>query len=130
MGRSAKNGERKTRRGEWGAPSGEGGSIIARAELFASRIKQRGGSIGCGKVCKSRLTEVCYLTFQLFRGNFDRFSLVEQPIDPPVNGRFIRFNPRSWHAHISMRVEVYGCRAGENRNDLTEKLYSIIVQLH
>lgn len=62
----------------------------------------------------SGLTEFCCLIFQLFRGNFDRFSLVEQPIDPPVNGRYVRFNPRSWHGHVSMRVEVYGCRAGES----------------
>ncbi|XP_015757096.1 PREDICTED: uncharacterized protein LOC107336222 [Acropora digitifera] len=48
---------------------------------------------------------------KLFRGNFDRFSLVEQPIDPPVNGRYVRFNARSWHSHICMRVEVYGCSA-------------------
>ncbi|XP_068726460.1 uncharacterized protein, partial [Montipora capricornis] len=46
---------------------------------------------------------------KLMKGNFDRFSLVEQPIDPPVNGRYLRFNPRSWHSHICMRVEVYGC---------------------
>lgn len=62
------------------------------------------------------LTEFCCLIFQLFRGNFDRYSLVEQPIDPPVNGRYVQFNPRSWHGHISMRVEVYGCRAGESGN--------------
>lgn len=59
------------------------------------------------------LTKFCCLIFQLFRGNFDRYSLVEQPIDPPVNGHYVQFNPRSWHGHISMRVEVYGCRAGE-----------------
>ena len=59
------------------------------------------------------LTEFCCLIFQLFRGNFDRYSLVEQPIDPPVNGHYVQFNPRSWHGHISIRVEVYGCRAGE-----------------
>ena len=38
---------------------------------------------------------------------------MEQPINPPKNGRYVRFNPRSWHGHISMRVEVYGCRAGK-----------------
>ena len=61
----------------------------------------------------SWLIVFCCFFSQLFRGNFDRFSLVEQPVDPPVNGRYVRFNPRSWHGHISMRAEVYGCRAGE-----------------
>ena len=50
---------------------------------------------------------------QLFRANFDRYSLVENPINPAINARYVRINPRSWHSHISMRVELYGCKAGE-----------------
>lgn len=69
-----------------------------------------GVSNGLGRILGLR---ILLLKFQLFRGNFDRYSLVEQPIDPPVNGHYVQFNPRSWHGHISMRVEVYGCRAGE-----------------
>ena len=71
---------------------------------------------GWWKKAESGLREFSCLIFQLFRGNFDRYSLVEQPIDPPVNGHYVQFNPRSWHGHISMRVEVYGCRAGERGN--------------
>lgn len=82
-----------------------------RSRLGGGRWKGGGISEFYGM---SGLTEFCCLIFQLFRGNFDRFSLVEQPIDPPVNGRYVRFNPRSWHGHVSMRVEVYGCRAGES----------------
>ena len=26
--------------------------------------------------------------------------------------RYIRFRPVTWHSHISMRVEVYGCEQG------------------
>ena len=26
--------------------------------------------------------------------------------------RYIRFQPTDWHVHISMRVELYGCYAG------------------
>ena len=79
--------------------------------LFFKRVE--GGQM-------SVFIECCCLIFQLLRGNFDRYSLVEQPIDPPVNGRYVQFNPRSWHGHISMRVEVYGCRAGESGNINTQ----------
>ncbi len=31
-------------------------------------------------------------------------------LNPPIRARYIRFRPVAWHNHISMRVELYGCR--------------------
>ena len=31
-------------------------------------------------------------------------------INPPITARFIRVHPITWHAHISMRLELYGCK--------------------
>lgn len=45
-----------------------------------------------------------------FTGNKDRFTIVFHKLRP-VFARFIRILPRSWHGHISMRVELYGCPA-------------------
>ncbi|XP_067039926.1 uncharacterized protein [Acropora muricata] len=45
-----------------------------------------------------------------FIGNSDRDTVVENVLNPPIEAKFIRFQPTAWHGHISMRVELYGCR--------------------
>lgn len=35
--------------------------------------------------------------------------MVYHELDPPITAHYIRFQPVSWFAHISMRVELYGC---------------------
>ncbi|XP_022809604.1 uncharacterized protein LOC111346591 [Stylophora pistillata] len=47
---------------------------------------------------------------KVFDGNKDRNSVVYNELNPPITARFIRFQPVSWYSHISMRVELYGCR--------------------
>ncbi|XP_015762694.1 PREDICTED: lactadherin-like isoform X2 [Acropora digitifera] len=44
-----------------------------------------------------------------FTGNSDRDTVVENVLNPPIEAKFIRFQPTAWHGHISMRVELYGC---------------------
>ncbi|CAH3172634.1 unnamed protein product [Porites evermanni] len=46
-----------------------------------------------------------------FQGNRDRNSIVTHAINPPILARYVRIHPRGWRSHISMRVELYGCRA-------------------
>jgi len=46
---------------------------------------------------------------KIFRGNFDRDSIVAHHVFPPFHARFVRIHPLSWHSHISMRAELYGC---------------------
>ncbi|XP_072170354.1 uncharacterized protein [Diadema setosum] len=45
---------------------------------------------------------------QVFQGNYDRNSPVQNSISPPVTARFFRLHPQSWHNHISMRWELVG----------------------
>ncbi|XP_068731165.1 EGF-like repeat and discoidin I-like domain-containing protein 3 [Montipora capricornis] len=45
-----------------------------------------------------------------FTGNSDRDTVVENVLNSPIEMKFIRFQPTAWHGHISMRVELYGCR--------------------
>lgn len=31
----------------------------------------------------------------------------------PFKARYVRVHPKTWRSHISMRVELYGCRLGK-----------------
>ena len=42
----------------------------------------------------------------------DSNNVVSHELKPPIWARYIRFHPKTWHSHISMRVEVYGCKKG------------------
>ena len=46
---------------------------------------------------------------QTFSANVDRYSIRNNPLPYPVYGRFVRLHIRGWRAHISMRLELYGC---------------------
>lgn len=45
---------------------------------------------------------------QDFAGNKDRHTIVFHKLRA-FFARFIRILPRSWHGHVSMRTELYGC---------------------
>ena len=36
--------------------------------------------------------------------------MVYHKLSHAIRARYIRFRPTAWHGHISMRVEVYGCK--------------------
>ena len=36
--------------------------------------------------------------------------MVYHKLSHAIKARYIRFQPTAWHGHISMRVEVYGCK--------------------
>ena len=46
--------------------------------------------------------------------------MVYHKLSHTVRARYIRFRPTAWHGHISMRVEVYGCKG--NTAFLSRKL--------
>ena len=50
------------------------------------------------------------LYFQEFVGNADQDTVVYHELSHAIRARYIRFRPTGWHGHISMRVEVYGCK--------------------
>ncbi|EDO48090.1 predicted protein, partial [Nematostella vectensis] len=47
----------------------------------------------------------------VFRGNRDRHSLKVNAFNPPFTARYVRVYPRTWHRHISLRLELYVVRA-------------------
>ncbi|EDO48085.1 predicted protein, partial [Nematostella vectensis] len=44
-----------------------------------------------------------------FQANRDRNTVVAHVINPSIIARFVRFHPRGWRSHISMRIELFGC---------------------
>ena len=36
--------------------------------------------------------------------------MVYHKLSHAIRARYIRFRPVAWHGHISMRVEIYGCK--------------------
>ena len=51
--------------------------------------------------------------FQVFNGNTDPDTIVSHKLNPLIRARYIRFLPTAWHKHISMRVELFGCKGNE-----------------
>jgi len=52
---------------------------------------------------------------QTFLANSDRTTVVKHFFSPDTRifARSIRFHPKAWHGHVSMRVEIYGCEKGK-----------------
>ncbi|EDO48089.1 predicted protein [Nematostella vectensis] len=50
---------------------------------------------------------------KIFRGNKNRNSITYNTFNPPIKALFVRIHPVSWHAHISLRFELYGFPASE-----------------
>ena len=48
-------------------------------------------------------------------GNIDNSELISRNYFPePVMARFVKFYPQKWITSIALRVELYGCPAGNN----------------
>ena len=47
---------------------------------------------------------------QVFVGNTDENTIVCNELNGSIVARYTRFQPTAWHNHISMRVELYGCK--------------------
>lgn len=50
---------------------------------------------------------------QEYIANTNYQSVVVNTLDEPIIARYIRIHPVTWHGHISMRIELYGCFTGE-----------------
>lgn len=51
----------------------------------------------------------CPLTPQVFYGNSDRSSSVQNLLRPPIVARYIRVLPLGWHTRIALRLELLLC---------------------
>ena len=47
--------------------------------------------------------------FQVFAGNVDQDTIVSHILKHKIRARFVRVVVLSWYAHITMRLELYGC---------------------
>nr|CAD7570854.1 unnamed protein product [Timema californicum] len=54
-----------------------------------------------------------------FRGPTDNRQLIQQVFHEPVEARYIRFNPVTWHSAISMKVELIGCSSTTSEEGYT-----------
>ena len=50
---------------------------------------------------------------RVFTGNSDRNTVIEQELETAVAARYVRVYPQTWHEHMAMRWEVYGCDIGK-----------------
>lgn len=64
---------------------------------------------------------ISLLFYQIFRGNFERNFIVTHRFRRPFKARYVRIHPKSWRSHISMRLELYGCRLGKFRKVNSDK---------
>ena len=58
-------------------------------------------------------TVLLFRFIQVFQGNSERQIVVINRFRSPIRARFIRMYPQTWHGHISMRLELYGCSRGK-----------------
>ncbi|XP_028412252.1 uncharacterized protein LOC114535069 [Dendronephthya gigantea] len=47
---------------------------------------------------------------KVFQANFDMSTIVRQRLQRVIFARFVRIYPKTWHIHLSMRIEFEGCR--------------------
>ena len=50
--------------------------------------------------------------FQIFDGNSNRNTIKENKLEVPIYTRYFRLHPKTFHNHISMRLELHGCQTG------------------
>merc|ERR1719420_1922774 len=51
---------------------------------------------------------------QIFEGNQDQNTIAENSIEPPVTAAMLRLYPTSFHEKISLRAEIFGCKAPQD----------------
>lgn len=59
---------------------------------------------------------------KVYTGNTDRNTQVDVTFDSPVETRYIRIYPQTWHGHISMRADIV---SGKTRTDKTPTIVDV-----
>jgi hypothetical protein len=56
--------------------------------------------------------------FKVFTGNTDQLSIVRHYVDPYINARLLRINPKTWNGVPALRAEFYGFEGMKNVLDI------------
>lgn len=67
-----------------------------------------------------------YKNSNVFPGNNDQNTVVKNALRPTIIASYIRIHPYSWHKHISMRLELYGCNEGKYRCSLISYFFRLL----
>jgi hypothetical protein len=59
---------------------------------------------------------------KVYTGNTDKETQVDVTFDAPVDARYIRIYPQTWHRHMSMRADIV---AGKTRTDKTPTIVDV-----
>ena len=62
------------------------------------------------KCCHKIYINRCLFWFQVFIGSSNPHEVTFVSLGAVIFGRHVRIGPQSWHRHICMRVELYGCQ--------------------
>ena len=67
-----------------------------------------------GDICADHISRIfshisAIFLHQVFDGNTDQNSLSTHQLAEHIIARKVRLHPRTWHRHISLRAEFYGC---------------------
>ena len=49
------------------------------------------------------------LLLQTFTGNWDQETVNKHELNPSFEAKYVRVYPKTWHSHVSLRWEIYGC---------------------
>ncbi|XP_038155598.1 discoidin, CUB and LCCL domain-containing protein 2 isoform X1 [Cyprinodon tularosa] len=61
---------------------------------------------------------------KIFQGNTNYADKVRNNFIPPIEARFVRIKPTSWHQRIALKLELLGCQVPEVRVRTVPKLFT------
>ena len=65
----------------------------------------------------------------MYDGNSNRNGIIINDLETPMVARAVRINPIEWYGHISMRMELYGCRLSSGKYSVASA-YCVIDRLY
>uniref|UniRef100_A0A1A8HVF0 Discoidin, CUB and LCCL domain containing 2 n=1 Tax=Nothobranchius kuhntae TaxID=321403 RepID=A0A1A8HVF0_NOTKU len=61
---------------------------------------------------------------KIFQGNINYLHEVRNNFIPPIEGRFLRISPTSWHQRIALKLELLGCQDTTGRRGPSPRLFT------